>query len=84
MQKFYSKKIEDAVLRANHTIIKSKEEELLHQRKVQGFSLTGIGIILHVAEHFSYHTGQIAFYTKQLCNTDLEFYRDKDLDILNE
>ena len=76
-------KVEDVVLQAILTILKSNSKELLRQRKVQGFNLTGMGIILHVIEHFSYHTGQIAYYTKQLCNCDLKFYGDEDLNVLN-
>lgn len=60
------------------------EEELLKQRSVQGFQLTGIGNVIHVVEHFSYHTGQIAFQTKLLTNLDLGFYADLDLSVKNE
>ena len=60
------------------------EEELLRKRMVQGFEYSGIGIVIHVVEHFSYHTGQIAFWTKYLKDQDLGFYADLDLDIKNE
>ena len=40
--------------------------------------------LLHAVEHYSYHTGQIAFWTKQLKNTDLGFYDGMDLNIKNE
>jgi len=33
-------------------------DDILEYRSVQGFKLTGFGILLHVIEHFSYHTGQ--------------------------
>ena len=59
------------------------ELELMRKRKVQAFDLSGIGIIIHVVEHFSYHTGQIAFLTKQLINKDLGFYEDIDLNSTN-
>ena len=59
------------------------DEELLRQRKVQGFDHTGISIIIHMTEHFSYHVGQIAFFTKLLSDKDLGFYEDVDLNILN-
>lgn len=60
------------------------EEELTRQRKVQGFTLSGIGIIIHVVEHYSYHTGQIAFWVKYLTNQELGFYDDFDLNTKNE
>ena len=53
-------------------------------RSVQGFNFSGIGILVHVVEHLSYHTGQIAFYTKQLKNEQLGFYGDIDLNVKNE
>lgn len=58
--------------------------EWLRPRQVQGFDLSGIGIAIHVAEHYSYHTGQIAFWTKLLKDKDLKFYGDMDLNVLNE
>ena len=50
---------------------------------VQGFQLSGIGIVVHVVEHYSYHTGQISFWTKQLKNKDLRFYAGLDLNVQN-
>jgi len=60
------------------------EEELLRERKVQGFSETGMSIVVHIIEHFSYHTGQIAYYTKQVTGEDLKFYGDLDLDVTGD
>ncbi|MEJ2162035.1 MAG: DinB family protein [Robiginitalea sp.] len=57
--------------------------ELLRSRTVQGFELTGLGIILHVVEHLSYHTGQIAYITKLLTDRDLGFYKGIDLNVKN-
>lgn len=54
---------------------------LTETRLVQGFHETVISILIHITEHFSYHTGQIAFFTKLLLNCDLEFYKDYDLNI---
>ncbi len=58
--------------------------QLMKKRKVQGFDFSGIAIIVHVVEHLSYHTGQIAFWAKQLKNTDLGFYKDHNLNTKNE
>lgn len=76
-------KIKITVNAATETIRKLNREELLREREVQGFNLTGIGIIIHVVEHYSYHTGQIAFWTKLLKNTNLEFYAGIDLNKKN-
>lgn len=72
------------VTEAANVINGADEADLLTERKVQGFSLTGISIIVHVVEHFSYHTGQIAFWTKLLRDDDLAFYGDEDLNVINE
>ncbi len=58
--------------------------QLVRKRKVQGFLFSGIGVVLHAVEHYSYHTGQIAFWTKQLKNKDLGFYDGIDLKIKND
>lgn len=58
--------------------------QILKKRKVQGYSYSGISIILHVTEHYSYHTGQIIFWTKLLKNKDLGFYAGVDLNVKNE
>lgn len=60
------------------------DEALWRQKTVQGFQLTGLGIILHVVEHLSYHTGQIAYLTKLKTDSDLGFYRGIDLNTTND
>jgi len=52
---------------------------LLRKRVVQGFEEDGMGILIHVVEHFSYHTGQIATAVKARKGVDLGFYRGVDL-----
>lgn len=43
---------------------------------VQGYDTDGLGVVFHVVEHMSYHTGQIVAATKQLTGPEsgLEFY----------
>lgn len=57
-----------------------KEEELLQMRKVQTFTESGLSILIHVTEHFSYHTGQIAYITKLLSARPLGFYEGINLE----
>lgn len=75
------KKLVDTVNLAKLTILNATEEQLLSKRYVQGFHFSGIGIIIHVVEHYSYHTGQIAFWAKLLKETSLGFYEGLDLTI---
>ncbi|MFT6244506.1 MAG: putative damage-inducible protein DinB [Salibacteraceae bacterium] len=41
---------------------------------IQGFEVSGFSILIHVIEHFSYHTGQISLLTKLMKNEDLGYY----------
>jgi uncharacterized damage-inducible protein DinB len=54
-------------------------ETLLEVRHVQAFQENVLAMLVHVIEHFSYHTGQIAFLTKSLKNVDTAFYGNIDL-----
>ena len=69
---------------AKRTIQHTTVEQWLRKREVQGFNFSGIGIVMHVVEHYSYHTGQIAFWVKQVKNKDLRFYDGMDLNIKNK
>lgn len=77
-------KLETTVEKAKSIILSTSEEEYMRKRSVQGFEFSGIGIAIHVTEHYSYHTGQIAFWTKQIKNKSLGFYDGIDLTIKNE
>jgi len=76
--------ISNTIDTATEIIQQTPETELLRVRMVQGFELSGTGICIHVAEHLSYHTGQIAVHTKLLTEEDLGFYKNADLNIKNE
>ncbi len=65
---------------AKKEIDKASDESLLKKRGVQGFTFSGIGMILHAVEHLSYHTGQIALQVKLSVDQDLGFYEGLDLD----
>ena len=75
----------EAVVNESLTTMRAADAaDLLEQRSVQGFEFSGVGIIIHVVEHLSYHTGQIAYWTKILKGSDLGFYDGIDLNIKNE
>ncbi len=60
------------------------EADLERTWNVQGFSETGLAIVLHVVEHFSYHTGQITLHTKLLLDIDTGYYAGQDLNRTEE
>ena len=76
-------KLVATVNEAIHIIQNVEEIRLLKIFSVQGFNLSGIGIIIHVTEHYSHHTGQIIFWTKLLMGNDLGFYANNDLNKKN-
>lgn len=76
-------KLESTVNEVKATIQNTSLERLLTRKQVQGFELSGIGNVIHLVEHFSYHTGQIAFWVKQLKNEQLGFYDGHDLNTKN-
>jgi uncharacterized damage-inducible protein DinB len=51
------------------------ETSLSQKYEIQGFRVTKLGAVLHVVEHFAYHTGQIIFITKLKRGKDLKFTR---------
>jgi uncharacterized damage-inducible protein DinB len=77
-------KFSQTIEQAKSIIENISDEKLAATRSVQGFQFSGIGIVFHVVEHLSYHTGQIAFYVKQLKNKDLGFYNNVDLNTKNK
>ncbi|MHA7057164.1 DinB family protein [Aquimarina sp. M1] len=77
-------KLTNTIKEAETVLLNCSFTELMRKREVQGFTFSGIGIAIHVTEHLSYHTGQIAFWTKQLKNKDLGFYEGIDLNTKNK
>jgi len=73
-------------LRVNlrQTILDIDTKVLEKNHSIQGFEVTGFSMLIHVIEHFSYHTGQITTLTKWLTNKETDFYGDIDLNQLNK
>ncbi len=73
-------------LRSNlkETIEKLSEQSIAAQYTIQGFKVSGFSIVIHVLEHFSYHTGQITTLTKLLKNQQTGYFDTLDLNQLNK
>ena len=52
------------------------EEDLLATMHIQGYTVTGLGAVYQVVEHFGLHYGQIIYITKMQAGRDLGFYGD--------
>ncbi len=55
-------------------------EKILQPVEVQGFNETGVSVLMHVVEHFSYHTGQITYYVKWRKDINTAYYSGINLD----
>ena len=77
------KRFMSVVHEAIAVIEQCSESEWMRYREVHGFHLSGIGIALHVVEHYSYHTGQIVAKTKERINRPMGFYDGIDLNTKN-
>jgi len=75
----------DGVLASAHDVIGGLgAADLVRERKVQGYTESGVAILLHVVEHFSYHVGQITLHTKLMLDIDTGFYAGQDLNRTGE
>ena len=63
------------VREADKTLSRLGEADLLQKYSIQGFNVTGLQAVCHVAEHFAFHSGQIIFVTKLKRGKDLKFTR---------
>ena len=77
-------KLESTLNEVKTTITQVSDERLIEIKEVQGYQFSGIGNAIHLVEHFSYHTGQIAFWVKMLKSKDLGFYSNVDLNKRNK
>lgn len=74
-RRFLIRHLETTVAAADSVLSKLSSPDLPREFGIQGFRVTGLAAVAHVAEHFAYHTGQIIYATKLLQGTDLGFTR---------
>ena len=72
-------KLDAVMAEARRVLDRLTPDDLVRSRPVQGFEETGVGILLHVVEHFSYHVGQISLFVKLRKEVDLQYYAGVDL-----
>lgn len=53
--------------------------DLVSEHRVQGYNVSGVSILVHVVEHFSYHVGQVTILVKSRMNVDMGYYAGQDL-----
>ena len=64
------------VTAAADVVARLSDAEMESPRKIQGYDVDGVYVVLHAVEHMSYHTGQIVHVTKELLGptAEIEFY----------
>lgn len=74
----------DALMQEVETLLDNLTPEVhIETHRVQGSDETGIGILMHVVEHFSYHVGQVTYFVKSTKNMDMKYYDGQDLNQTN-
>jgi len=76
-----TQRISKTVTEANRLVQNMTEEDFLSDFKIQGFDENGTSTVVHVIEHFSYHVGQITYYTKMITDRSTGYYEGLDLNV---
>ena len=66
-------RLHKAATDADRVLRKLNGAALAQTYSIQGFRVTGLRAVFHVAEHFSHHAGQIILLTKMLKAKELKF-----------
>jgi uncharacterized damage-inducible protein DinB len=74
-------KIRRTINQARTVVGALTETDLDRIYRVQCFQETGVGILIHVVEHLSYHVGQVTFYVKLIKGVDVGYYNGVDLEV---
>ncbi len=74
-------RLDVVMVRAKQVLKGLPESDLTKVHSVQGYEESGISIVMHVVEHFSYHVGQITYIVKSTKDIDTGYYSDNDLNV---
>lgn len=67
-------KVREVMTEIDGVLDRLTPEDLERPIVVQGFDETGLSILIHVVEHFSYHVGQMAYIVKARLDKQTNFY----------
>lgn len=71
--------LENLKLQMNDALKKVDDKNLQQPITIQGIDETYLSVMIHVLEHFSYHTGQITTITKILTRKQTNYYDESKL-----
>jgi uncharacterized damage-inducible protein DinB len=72
-------RLDETLAEAEGVLRRLDPARLLDPRRVQGFDETGVSILVHVVEHFTYHVGQVTYFVKSRKAVDLQYYAGQGL-----
>ncbi|MEL6941518.1 MAG: DinB family protein [Bacteroidota bacterium] len=78
--KLLLEKMHETMMDVQSVLDKVSTEDLLAMHQVQGFQESGIAILVHVTEHYSYHVGQMTYFVKAIKDMDIGYYANVDLE----
>lgn len=67
-------KVQQVMKEIDEVLGRLSPQDLERPIVVQGFQETGMSILIHVVEHFSYHVGQMAYIVKARLDKQTNFY----------
>jgi len=70
--------LETTLAEVDEALAELSPVDLLRPTVIQGMDVTYLEAVFHAVEHFSMHTGQIIYITKQRTGADLRFYDVRD------
>jgi len=68
--------IKRAIIDAQEVVENLEAEDLAKSYPVQVYNESGLSILVHVIEHFSYHIGQITYAVKSFKDVDTQYYSE--------
>ena len=74
-------RLESTVAESRAVLGRLDPATLTREHRVQGSVQSEVCMLVHVVEHFSYHTGQITFAVKSRKAIDLGYYAGEDLSV---
>ena len=77
-------RLETVMEETNQVLDGLSAEQLVQPVTVQGFEETGLSVLVHVVEHFSYHVGQITYFVKWRKDIDTAYYGGIELNKFGE
>jgi uncharacterized damage-inducible protein DinB len=75
------RRLDETLAEAGAALDRIDPASLLDVRRVQGFEESGLSILVHVVEHFSYHVGQMTYFVKSRKAIDMGYYAGYDLNV---